>query len=328
MTTLVTPQPAPSVAQGAVPTARPTWFGLLRGELFKLTRQRANWVMALGIAAITLLPFLYGVSYNASNHSQTLEALQNPPQLFLYYVMGLTLALQRVLVGLFLLIATARMVGLDYQQGTIRVLLARGVGRLQLLGAKLGAVTLVGLGLFAVGIVLNVVGTVVLVHAIAGNFDAIHALTGQFWVAARIDILTVLVSMGVSILLAASVTIVTRSLAFGLAGALGWFAADNIAVPLLSLIWALTNKSDFWQNVTGYLLGPELNVMPAVVVPAVTITGTLHGHVVSKVVAAPTLGIPPLVSYDGAHALVVALVYGVIFAAAAVLVLWRRDVLE
>jgi ABC-2 type transport system permease protein len=330
MTTPVAFRPASSVGSQLASTPRPTFLGVLRGELFKLTQQRLNWWMLLGITVITLVPYLYGVAYNAAssaNHIQTLEALRNPPQLFLYYVMGFTLALQRVFVGIFLLIATARMVGLDFHNGTIRVLLARGVGRLQLLGAKLAAMTLVGLGLLAWGIVLNAIGTVVLVQAVAGTLAAFTALTHPFWVATGVDILTVLVSMGVSILLAAAVTIVTRSLSFGLAGALGWFAADNIAVQLLSLIHILTNN-DIWLKVTSYLLGPELNVMPAVVAPAVTITGTVQGHVLSKLTAVPVLGVTPLVNYDGTHALMVALVYGVVFAAVAIVLMWRRDVLE
>jgi ABC-type transport system involved in multi-copper enzyme maturation permease subunit len=283
--------------------------------------------MALGLTLVTIGPYLYAVI--GQNNSRTLDAMRNPPQLFLWYLMGFALALQRVVIGIFLLTMTARMVGLDYQQGTIRVLLARGVGRLQLLGAKLLSVTLVGLGLFAWGIVLNILGATLFVRAVAGNFDTIKVLTPAYWVGGRVDILTVLVSMGVSILLAAAVTIVTRSLSFGLAAALGWFAADNLAVPIiLRTAYVLTNGANFWQQVSAYLLGPELNVMPSVVVPALRITGTLQGQVVSHATPAPALGITPLVSYDGTHAVMVALVYGVIFAAAAVVVMWRRDVLE
>ncbi len=327
MTTVVTPQPASPVANGAVRTARPTFFGVLRGEFFKLSRQRLNWVMVLGVTLITIAPYLVAVL--SQNNSRTLDAMRNPPQLFLWYLMGFALALQRVIVGVFLLTMTARMVGLDFQQGTIRVLLARGVGRLQLLGAKLVAVTLVGLGLFAWGIVLNVIGALVFVRAVSGNLDPVGALTPAYWVGVRIDILTVLVSIAISILLAAAVTIVTRSLSFGLAAALGWFAADNLTVPIiLRTAYILTNGNDFWQQVSAYLLGPELNVMPSVVVPKLTIMGTLQGHAVSHATPAPGLGITPLVNYDGMHALVVALVYGVVFAASAVLVMWRRDVLE
>jgi ABC-2 type transport system permease protein len=332
MTTLVTSNPASPAASRAVPVGRPTFLGVLRGELFKLSRQRLNRWMALGITGITLAPFVFALFYNAAssvNHRLILENMQNPPQLFPWYLMGLTLALQRVIIGIFLLAVTARMVGLDYQQGTIRVLLARGVGRLQLLGAKLLAMSLVGLGLFAWGIVLNLIGTVVLVRAVVGNLDPLRAVTPAFWASARIEVLTVLVSMGVSILLAAAVTIVTRSLAFGLAAALGWFAADNLCVLIvLRTAYILTNGNPFWPKVSGYLLGPELNVMPSVVVPQLTITGTVQGHIMSLPTAAPALGITPLVNYDGTHALLVALIYGLIFAASAVLLIWRRDVLE
>jgi ABC-2 type transport system permease protein len=326
MTTLVASQATSSVASVALPAARPSFFGVLRGEVFKLTRQRVNYFLVFLVSAVALLPHGYFLFF--SNHSAIQGQLQDPPQLFLYDTMGATLALQRVFVGIFLLVATARMVGLEYQNGTIRVLLSRGVGRLPLLGAKLAAMALAGLAVFAWGILLNVIGTVVWVRDIAGNLDPFSALTADFWKATGVDILTVLISMGVSILLAASVTIVTRSLSFGLSAALGWFAADNIGLLFLLLIARFT-QNDFWINVSGYLLGPELNNMPAVVVPALTITGTSPaGVVVSKAVAPITLGIPPLVNYDGAHALLVALAYGVVFAAAAVLVMWRRDVLE
>jgi ABC-2 type transport system permease protein len=325
MTTLVASRPTSSVGSRALPAPRPTFLGVLRGELFKLTRQRLNWLLVLGVTGITLAPHIYFVFF--SDHSAIQQRLQDPPQLFLYQTMAATLDLQRVFVGIFLLIATARMVGLEYQNGTIRVLLARGVGRLELLGAKLLAMTLVGLALFAWGIVLNVVGTTIWVRDIAGNLDAFNALTADFWKSTGVTVLTVLISMGVTILLAASIAVVTRSLSFGLSGALGWFAADNIGVLFLFLIYRFT-QNDFWINVTGYLLGPELNVMPAVVVPALTITGTIQGQVVSRATPPLTMGITPFVNYDGAHALVIALVYGVVFAAAAVLVMWRRDVLD
>lgn len=310
----------------ATAEARPSFLGVLRGEFFKLSRQRVNWVLILGVVAITLLPYLYVIFL--SNHAQILPQMQNPPQLFLYYFMSATLSLQRIFVGIFLMVATARLFGLEYQNGTIRILLARGVGRLELLSAKLVAMALAGLALLAVDLVLNGVGMVAMVQAVAGNLDPINALTSGFWTAAGVYILTVLVSMGVTILLAVAVTVVTRSLSFGLAGTLGWFAADNIGVLILLLIYRFT-QNDFWLNITGYLLGPQLNNMAAVVVPALTITGTSPtGQVISHATAPLTLGISPLVNYDGTHALMTALIYGIVFAVAAVLVMWRRDVLE
>jgi ABC-type transport system involved in multi-copper enzyme maturation permease subunit len=325
MTTLIAAPPVSAVSGAAVAATRPSFFGILRGELYKLTRQRVNWFLLLVVSAVALLPYIAAVFF--IDHSQTLKSMQNPPQLFLFDFMSATLDLQRVFVGIFLLVATARMVGLEYQNGTIRVLLARGVGRLQLLGAKLLAMTIAGLAVLAWGILLNVVATVVMVQDISGNLDPINALTADFWKSTGVMVLTVLISMGVSILLAASITIVTRSLSFGLAGALGWFAADNIGVLFMFLIYRFT-QNDFWINATGYLLGPQLNTMPAAVVPALTITGVFRGQVVSRPTPPLTIGISPFVTYDGTHALLTALAYAVVFAAAAVVVMWRRDVLE
>ncbi len=69
---------------------------------------------------------------------------------------------------------------------------------------------------------------------------------------------------------------------------------------------------DFWLNITGYLLGPTLNKMPAVVTP----TGAL------------TIGIQPFVTVTGTQTLIVALVYSIVFAVIAVVLTWRRDVKE
>jgi ABC-type transport system involved in multi-copper enzyme maturation permease subunit len=327
MTTTVAAHAASHSSVRPTPAARATFLGVLRGELFKLMRQRLNWFLALGFTFITLVPYLYAMFL--VDHDVTLNALQHsPPQLILYYGMGYTLALQRVFAGIVLLIATARMVGLEYQEGTLQVLLARGVGRLQLLGAKLVAMSLTALGLIAWGILLNALGFSLVVRAIAGNLDLFNALTDTLWQDAGIGVLVVLVSMGVSILLATAVTVVTRSLPFGLAAALVWFAADNVAVLLMSIVYRFTSN-DVWLKASAYLLGPELNVMPSTVVLALTVTATTpQGEVVTKTIPTATLGVTPLVGYDGTHALVVALVYGVIFAAAAALVMWRRDVLD
>lgn len=332
MTTFIAARPAGPPSGGTARALRPTFLGVARGEFFKLARQRLNRVLVAGIVVVTLGPYLYALAYNAAsaaNHRQIVNGLvDQPPLLIPLYFLGLALALQRVVIGIFLLIATARMVGLDYQNGTIRVLLARGVGRLQLLAAKLTVIALVGIVLLALGIVLNLIGTLVIVRIVAGNLDPLGGLTSQYWAAARIELFTVLLSMGISILLATAVTVVTRSLSFGLAGALGWFAADNILVGLLGIISGFTNGNVFPLQLSAYLLGPDLNAMPGTMVPAVTVSGRMGGHLVSTAVSVPGLGIMPLVQYDGRHALVVALVYAAIFAAAAMVVIWRRDVME
>ena len=86
---------------------------------------------------------------------------------------------------------------------------------------------------------------------------------------------------------------------------------DNILVRILALVFTLTTNT-FWQNVSAYLLGPNLNVMAAMT------TGNANSN----------FGAPPLVSVDGTHTVVVALVYAAIFAVGAFWLTWKRDVQE
>src|SRR5262249_2672545 len=109
--------------------------------------------------------------------------------------------------------------------------------------------------------------------------------------------------------------VISRSLAFGLGGALSYFAADNFLVPLLGLV-ATATGNDFWTNITGYFLGPELNLMPQIVAP--------------KFGGSPltTIGVQPAVHYDATHALLTALAYAVVFLGISVFLVRRKDVLE
>jgi energy-coupling factor transporter ATP-binding protein EcfA2 len=62
--------------------------------------------------------------------------LHQAPLKFFYSRVPANLTLLRVFSGIFLLILTANVIGVEYQLGTIRILLARGVGRVQLLLSK------------------------------------------------------------------------------------------------------------------------------------------------------------------------------------------------
>ncbi len=287
-------------------TATPSFFGLVRGELFKIGKQWTTWIMLVLLLGVMGLPNLVlmtvpAVKTNIADH----------PLAVLYRLTGIDLPVMRIFLGFFLLILTARVFGLEYQLGTIRILLGRGVGRLQLLSAKLLAVVLVALAVFVGALIYESLWSVVLFLALAGNLNILNAATSTFWSDTGMFIVTVLISMGATILLAIAVTTVGRSLSFGLSAALSWFAIDNFGVIIMTLAFKLTGN-DFWQNVTAYFLGPNLNIMQEVVVGS-------HPSAV---------GIPPLVTVDGTHTLVVALVYSVIFAVVAVALTWKRDVKE
>jgi ABC-2 type transport system permease protein len=306
------------------PATKPSFPGVVSGEIFKQMRSRPVWGLALLVLVTAALPALF-----LALSPSTKEQLSGPtPDIFYFVVMNVDLSVLRIFVGVFVLIATALLVGQEYQNGTIRILLGRGVNRVQLLLAKLLAMSLLALGLLAAGLVVTTLSTLLGIRLAAGSLDSLKVLNGDFWHSSWIYLLTVLISVGVSILLAACVAVLGRSLAFGVTAAIGWFAADNIGVLIMLLVFRFT-QNEFWEQITGYFLGPTLNTMPAAVVPGLPITATgPNGAVIHGTFAAQTIGIPPLVSYDGAHALVLTLVYAVIFFAVAVVLTWRRDVKE
>ncbi|HEX4204967.1 MAG TPA: hypothetical protein VHZ51_12380 [Ktedonobacteraceae bacterium] len=80
----------------------------------------------------------------------------------------------------------------------------------------------------------------------------------------------------------------------------------------MAIAYRVTN-SKFWLDITAYLLGPNLNDMPNVLIP---------GHL------AASFGINPQVPVTGAYTLWVTLVYAIIFAVAAILLTRLRDVKE
>jgi ABC-type transport system involved in multi-copper enzyme maturation permease subunit len=176
--------------------SKPSFPGILRGEIFKITHQWTTWVMLVLLLGVIGLPFII-----IATSPNVIDDLRNTPLSFFYNEMEICLSLLRVFIGIFLLILTARVIGLEYHLGTIRILLARGVGRLQLLSAQLLAIAIVALTLFAGGILLDGILTCGLVAIVTGNLNALNVLTSTFWSSTWLYVLSVLISMGVAILI-------------------------------------------------------------------------------------------------------------------------------
>src|SRR5206468_10638113 len=176
-------------------TSKPSFFGILGGELFKISRQWIVWVMLVLLAGVIALPYIITLTV-----PDVKDVINHTPLLFLTNRMTQNLAVLRVFIGIFLLVLTACVIGLEYQLGTIRVLLSRGVGRLQLLTAKLTAIVIIALVVLAVAILYNVLLMSGLLLIMVGNLNAYNAITADFWTQAQQYVLTVLTSMGVTIL--------------------------------------------------------------------------------------------------------------------------------
>jgi len=313
-TAVITPTPTQQIH---LHSAKPSFFGTVRGEFFKIARQWTNWIMLVLLLGVIVLPFI--IEMTAPNAKTN---IQTNPLHFYYNLLSITLSILRVFTGIFLLILTARTIGLEYQLGTIRILLSRGVGRLQLLFAKLLAVALIALGLLVLGLLLNYLLTVILVVGLTGNLDSFNALNSVFWSDARIYVLSIMLNMGVTILLATAAAVVGRSVTFGLSVALVFFPIDNIATIVMTLAYRIT-QNDFWLSTTAYFLGPNLNAMAA----------ALTNARAESIGSTPLYGVDPAgvahgIQVDGTHTVVVALVYAAIFAVTAIVLTWKRDVKE
>jgi ABC-type transport system involved in multi-copper enzyme maturation permease subunit len=298
---------------------RASLTGLVRGELRKIVHLRITWAL-LGLFTL----FVVGSQLILVGASDTKDQLiHNTPGSFSNLVSG-DLSILRVFSGIAALVLAAHVIGLEYQHGTIRILLGRGVGRLQLLGAKMAALTLVLLALLGWGLLIQLAFAWGLVVGLAGDAAPWRRLGDNFWVSVRFYLLCVLISLGVTLLLGVAATILGRSLAFGLAVGLNWFAVDNLASIPLTLGYQFTH-SDLWLKVSGFLLGPLLNRLPDYIAPpwhaiAQTPTGpvTVTSHFSG-------FGALPLTPVSSAQALTVIGAYAVVFALIAVIVTWRRE---
>ncbi len=317
--TNATSDTAPGTARRVIQTS---FAGLVRGELRKIRGMRITWVM---LSVVTL--FIIGAQLILITGPKTGQQLQGDPLSSFYNLLQGDAALVRIFSGVFMLVIAAHVVGLEYQHGTIRVLLARGVGRLQLLGAKFVALALVGLVVMAFETLIELIFAVGLALALAHGSHPWTVLGTEWWADVRVYLVYLVVNMLVTMLLAIAASVVGRSLAFGLAVGLSWFAVDNLLTIPLALLARLTG-SDLWAKLSGVLLGPLLNRLPDYIAPPYhdTVQGP-HGPVTLSVTPGG-FGPLPLVQVPGSHALLVIAIYSVIFAATAIILTRRRDVLE
>jgi len=292
----------------SVAALRPSFSGTVRGEALKLTRQLSFWLVLSG--GILLLGVVVLAILGASNLKPLL--LASPTQ-WAYDKLQTFGLLFQIGSGIYLLIFGARLFGMEYSGGTIRVIYARGVGRLSLLLAKMFTLAVVGVGLIA-GYVL-VVGAILaaMISALSGNLDAAHKISSAFWSDLGRWAIVQGISMGMAILLAAAVAALGRSLAFALAAALSFYPVDNFLNILEVLGIRATGHDQPWTAISQYQLGANLNVLLTLLEP---------GHQTRPAFAAP------LAPVDATHALVVVGVYAAAFAVIAVARTVRPDVLE
>jgi ABC-2 type transport system permease protein len=287
---------------------RPSFFGSVRGEAIKVSRQLSFWLMLAG-AFVLLAIAVVGLT-TASNIQ---DVAKSDPSAFASQMLNVFGTVFQIGSGILLLIVGSRLIAMEYSSGTIRIAYARGVGRLQLLFAKLVLLAIIGIVLL-IGYLLVVSGILAALYASwTGGLAGLDKISPAVWEDFRYWVLVQGISMGVVILLATAAAALGRSLAFAMAASLAFFPIDNFLVGIMALTARATKHDSPWTNITEYLLGPNLNVVLNLIQPN-------HG--------ARGAFAPPLNPVDARHALIVIGVWAALFLVIAVGRTVRPDVLE
>ena len=286
----------------------PSFFGTLRGETLKVSRQLSFWLMLAG--ALVLLAVITLAVASAQNIQDQLKA---NPTAFAYGARDVFGTVFQIGSGIFLLIVGSRLFAMEYSSGTIRIIYARGTGRIRLLLAKMLILAIIGAALLVGYLVISGAILAMLANAWTGSIAPFQNLPAEFWADLRMWVVVQGMSMGIAILMAAAAAGIGRSLAFAMAASLAFFPVDNFTVILEALGARITRHDHPWLNISQYQLGPNLNVVLNLIEP---------GHHARGAFATPLLPV------DGTHALVVIGAFALAFAVIAVVRTVRPDVLE
>jgi ABC-type transport system involved in multi-copper enzyme maturation permease subunit len=183
----------------------------------------------LGIILVALMVLIYGtliatilapegmgveVEVDQSMGTSLEESLMLPDGLF----MGIGLV--QLLVTALVIVLAAGMVGSDLSWCTIRTMLMMGAGRIQILFAKLLALITAGLAGIVIGLTLAIAGSIVTAIAIGKGVMFTEWATAGFLADAGVLTSRAIVGVTVWAIVAATITLVSRSLAAGLGASL------------------------------------------------------------------------------------------------------------
>jgi ABC-2 type transport system permease protein len=290
------------------PRPRTRLGGAVRSELLKLRRQRLTWMLLALVAVITGLAM--GILFLGSSSTRT-ELLHHTLGFYFTYL-SVCQTIFDCAGGTFLLVLSARLVGMEYSSGAVRIVLGRGTSRLGLLTAQLAALVAAGLLLLVAFTALAalVLGGALLVWH--GSLSSLTSLPRAAWTDTAICGLVGLVSIGVCILVGVTASAVGRSVSIGLGVALALFPADNLGTIVMDLIGRVTRQT-VWDHVPHWFLGPSLNQLAAAL-------QTDH--------AAPVFLITSTGNGPAAHLWLVIGIWAAAMAVATLVLTLRRDVLE
>lgn len=307
---------ADTAAIPAAPTPEGGWLTqfarLARWELFLALRRRAMVItlgalLLVGYLAVVLVQFaIYLAAPDEAGAKGIGAGLGFPGGMGVAggYITSAGVLLFVVLVG--------ALIGSEYSYSTLRLSLARGVGRGQFLAAQIVAVAILALGLTAVAMLLG---------AATGGLGALIGMptlvtpglsvgeTLLYWLALAYNIFCYA-------LIAVCIGTLTRSVAGGIAGPLVFIVVEVVVTDVLLALSAFPVDSPLLLTLSHtpeYLLGSNTSAL-------ITLAGAGPYPLTSGQVISVALTWP--------HALIVSAIYCALFIASSYLVLRNRDVVE
>jgi ABC-type transport system involved in multi-copper enzyme maturation permease subunit len=210
-------------------------FGtLLRVELVKLIRRPMTWILALIFVGLMALIYLsLGLALRSSSMDATDQQNLRDDILLpngLAFGVGFVASLGIIL----LIILAAGSYGSEFSWATIRTMLLMRAPRTGLLAAKLVALEVLALLVVVVGTLGTLAGAV-LTALIAGEpVRADDWLTGAFAGDAAIMMLRAFIAIGFWIIIAATISVTTHSLAAGIGVTLAFQILGDIVTGLVA----------------------------------------------------------------------------------------------
>ena len=262
------------------------------GEWHKLRRRWIPWIL-LGLVVFLIQGIVWG-GY-AAYHLVDEVSEEGLSDFTLPSILTFDLISLHFLV-IPIMILAASVVGVEYGLGTLRTTLTRGVGRWQLLSAKLIMLMVAGIaGLIVLCAFLAIAGGVIAGIAVIippAEGEALIGTEPQAWLDAAIGAGKVVYALAPYVALGVFLAVVTQSTAQGISISMGYYLLELIAAPLIG-------------GIAGWLE----NVLD------VALLGSNVGEWMSTANTTDTL-----------RAFFVLLAYTAVFVAAALWIFQRRDV--
>lgn len=323
-----TPFPAAHMPQQAsstfkTPPRSANLWQLTCNELYKLWKRRLVW----GLLALDLF-FVFGAwcvlvfyTLKTKDGFTARHLLGGKNALTNAIVQPMTLGRRG---GEFIAVALGGLAfGGEFSSGAIRLVLSRGVSRASYLIAKYLALAIVCVALVVAALLMSMLLTTPLI-IFNGHAPTLLRLNGPTLAAVLLSCLGMLENFLFCLLFGATLSIITRSAAFGIAAGFGYLIGEDIGAQILPVIGNSLHTL-LGRQINELLFTTNLNAFYANSLPAILARGldTLDG-----VIACSPSSATACTTVSAGQALLVAAIWGLVLAVVSTIMFIKRDVLQ